>query len=321
MKKTHYIKTAVMSLCLAAGTVHSYPDKPVKFIIPSVAGGVSDAVGRVYAEEMGKILKQPVIPENVPGVGTLLAVKRALSAPADGYTVPIFANTIVTMPYVDKNAGFKSSDFTGVSYLSKMPLALIVSSNSKFKNISDLVAYAKQNPGLVTFSSVGIGTTSHLPVELFAQSAGVKFNLISYKGSAQAIPDVIGDRVNFMMGNAATVAELIKAGKVIALATTSPQRTDHFPGVPTFSELGYPEAVYELILGLMVKTGTDQAVINKLSAAAEKAKNNDGLRKRLKELGQDIPDENTVEKFNNFLEKEEKIMRKIVKSANIVISQ
>lgn len=320
MKKKIITISRAICIIFTIGNVHSYPEKPVKFIIPSVPGGVSDAVGRVYAEEVGKILKQPIVPENVPGGGTLLAIKRTLGAPADGYTVPIFANTIVTMPYVDKNAGFKSSDFTGVSYLSKMPLALVVGNSSKFKNITELVAYAKKNPGLITFSSVGIGTTSHLPVELFAQSAGVNFNLISYKGSAQAIPDVVSGRVNFMMGNAATVAELIKGGKVRALATTSPQRTEHFPDVPTFSELGYPEVVYELILGLMVKSGTDPAVIKTLANAVEKAKLNEGLRKRLKELGQDLPAENTPEKFNSFLVNEEKVMSKIVRDAKIVIN-
>lgn len=319
MKKVITIATATL-IFSTAGLAQSYPEKPVKFIIPSVPGGVSDAVGRVYAEEIGKILKQSVVPENVPGGGTLLAIKRTLSAPADGYTVPIFANTIVTMPYVDRNVGFKSSDFTGVSYLSKMPLALVVSSDSKFNSIAELVEFSKINPGLVTFSSVGIGTTSHLPVELFAQSAGVKFNLISYKGSAQAIPDVVGNRVTFMMGNAATVAELIRGGKVRALATTSPQRTEHFPGVPTFSELGYPQVVYELILGLMVKKGTPAELIKTLADASEKAKQNEGLRKRLKELGQDLPAENTPEKFNEFLQNEEKVMSKIVKEAKISIN-
>lgn len=297
----------------------AYPEKPIKIIIPSVPGGVSDAVGRLYAEEIGKELKNPVVPENVPGVGTIMAIKRTLNSPADGYTVPIFANTIVTMPYVDKKAGFKTKDFEGVSYLSKMPLALVVSSDSKFNTLKDLVDFAKKNPEHVSFSSVGVGTTSHLPAELFAQNAGVKFQMISYKGSAQAIPDVVSGRVDFMMSNAATAGELMKAGKVKALATTSKERNDHFPGVPTFTELGYQDVVYELILGLMVKKGTSPEVISKLSAAAEKVKDYEHVKKRLKELGQDLPAENSPEKFNAFLANEEKLMKKVVEKANIRI--
>lgn len=299
----------------------AYPDKPIKIIIPSVAGGVSDAVGRLYADEMAKELKSPVVPENVPGVGTYMAIKRTLNSPADGYTVPIFANTIVTMPYVDKKAGFTSADFMAVSYLSKMPLALVVSSTSPFKTLKELVDYAKKNPGAVSYSSVGVGTTSHLPAELFAQSADINLQMIAYKGSAQAIPDVVSGRVNFMMSNAATSGELMRAGKVRVLATTTKERNEHFPNVPTFSELGYPDVVYELILGLMVKKGTNPEVIAKLSSAAEKVKHIEHLQKRLKELGQDLPVENTLEKFNEFLAKEEKLMSQVVKKANIVVNK
>lgn len=313
-------KLALFAVVASASQLtFAYPEKPIKIIIPSVPGGVSDAVGRLYAEEIGKELKNPVVPENVPGVGTIMAIKRTLNSPADGYTVPIFANTIVTMPYVDKKAGFKTKDFEGVSYLSKMPLALVVSSDSKFNTLKDLVDFAKKNPEYVSFSSVGVGTTSHLPAELFAQNAGVKFQMISYKGSAQAIPDVVSGRVDFMMSNAATVGELMKAGKVKALATTSKERNDHFPGVPTFTELGYQDVVYELILGLMVKKGTSPEVISKLSAAAEKVKDYEHVKKRLKELGQDLPAENSPEKFNAFLANEEKLMKKVVEKANIRI--
>lgn len=317
-KKIKYFSVVLLAAAVSQ-LAHAYPEKPIKVIIPSVPGGVSDAVGRLYAEEISKELKNPVVPENVPGVGTIMAIKRTLNAEADGYTVPIFANTIVTMPYVDKKVGFKTSDFTGVSYLSKMPLALVVSASSPFKTLQDLVTFAKKNPGAVTFSSVGIGTTSHLPAELFAQNAGVNLQMISYKGSAQAIPDVVSGRVNFMMSNAATVGELLKIGKVKALATTTKERNSHFQNVPTFSELGYPDVVYELILGLMVKQGTSPDVISKLSAAAEKVKHYPHVQRRLHELGQDLPAEDSVAKFNQFLENEEKVMSQVVKKANIVI--
>jgi len=316
------IKIIVSAVVIGAfcNTVMAYPGKTVKIIIPSVPGGVSDAVGRLFAEEMAKELKVSVIPENVPGVGTYMAIKRTLTSEADGYTVPIFANTIVTMPYVDKNAGFQSSDFQAVSFLSKMPLALTVGHDSPFNSLQELVDYAKKNPMMVSYSSVGIGTTSHLPAELFAQSAGIEMQMISYKGSAQAIPDVVSGRVHFMMSNAATAGELIKAKKVKVLATTTKERNEHFPGIPTFTELGYPEVVYELILGLMVKKGTSAEVIAKLSEAAEKAKNYENVQRRLKELGQDIPAENTPEKFQNFLANEEKVMSQVVKKANISVN-
>lgn len=298
----------------------AFPTKPVRFIIPSAAGGMSDVVARVYAERMARILKQPVLVENMPGAGTLLAVRTVAKAPPDGHTLVVSANTLVTLPYVDKAANYSPSDFTGVSYLSKSPMALVVSASSRFKSLADLVTEAKKKPGALTFASVGIGTTSHLPVELFARSAGIKLELIPYKGIPLAIPDVVAERVTLMMGTSSSVGELIAAGKMRALAITSENRSPSFPNVPTFAELGHEEATYELIMGLNAPAQTPPAIVKALAEAAEEAKKDPELRKKLESMGQDLPVQRTPEQFNAFLRREEEKMKKLVAEANIRVN-
>lgn len=303
----------------ALNAQEAFPSKPIKFIIPSAAGSLSDAVARAYAERMSQILKQPILVETMAGAGTLLAMRHMLKSPADGYTLCVSANTIVTLPYVDTSSGFSPSDFTGVSYMAKSPMALVVGADSPLKTINDLIAAAKKAPGTLTYASVGIGTTSHLPVELFAQSAGIKLEMIPYKGIPLAIPDVVSGRVNMMIGTAPTVGEIIKSGRMRALAVTSEKRSPSFPNVPTFVELGHEEASYELFLGLMGLAKLPPGVRKVVADAAEEAKRDPELRSRLESLGQEMPAQTNPEDFNKFLGREAEKMRKLVKAANIQV--
>lgn len=326
MKRRVFIQT---SAALAAGTSlfqavfaqEPYPSRPIRFVVPTSAGSVSDAVGRAYSEHMARTLKQPIVIDNMPGAGTLLGVRNVLKPPFDGYSVLLSSNTLVTLPHVDQSAGYAPSDFTGVSYLSKMPMALVVGADSPFKTLAELISAAKKSPGSITFGSVGIGTTSHLPVELFSQSAGIKLNLIPYKGIPLAIPDVVAGRVTLMMGTAPTVGELIRAGKMRALAITSETRSPSFPNVPTFAELGHEAATYELFMSLVAPAKTSPAVIKILASAAEEAKKDPEVRKRLEALGQELATQSTPEQFNAFLRREEEKMKKVVKEANIQITK
>lgn len=295
-----------------------FPNKAVRLIIPSAAGGVSDVVARAYGERMAKSLNQPVLIENMPGAGTLLAVRHVLKSAPDGHTLIVSANTVVTLPYVDPKAGYSPSDFAGVADLSRMPMALVVGANSPYKTLAQLVDAAKKNPDALTFASVGVGTTSHLPVELFMQEAKIKMTMIPYKGIPLAIPDIIGERVTLMMGTAPSVGELIKAGKMRALAVTSETRSKDFPNVPTFKELGFPDANYELFISLLAPARTPDNVVKALADAVAAAKKDPELIKRLEGLGQELSAVTTPEQTNNFLRKEEERMKKVVKEANIV---
>jgi tripartite-type tricarboxylate transporter receptor subunit TctC len=201
-----------------------------------------------------------------------------------------------------------------------MPMALVVGADAPYKTLADLVDAARKAPGSITFGSVGIGTTSHIPVELFARTAGISMHLIPYKGIPLAIPDVMTGRVTFMMGTAPSVGELIRAGKLRALAVTAEKRSASFPGIPTFAELGYPDATYLLFLGLVAPAKTPPAVVQALSRAAEEAKKDPAVQKRLESLGQELPSQTDSEQFNTFLRREEERMKKVVKDANIQVT-
>ena len=322
MKRRVFVQSAAAWVAAAAVAPGAraqdpFPSKPIRFIVPTAAGSATDAVGRAYGERMAKVLKQPVIVEPMPGAGTLLAMRHMLKAPPDGYTLCISANTLVTLPYVDKSAGFTPGDFAGVSNFAVSPMALVVGADSPYKTLNDLVAAAKRSPGALSFASVGVGTTSHLPVELFAQSAGIRMELIPYKGIPLAIPDVASGRVTLMMGTSASAGELVKAGKLRALAVTSERRTPSFPGVPTFAELGHEEASYELFLGLVGVTKVPMPIRRQVAEAADEARKDPELRRRLEALGFDMPTQTTPELFDAFLAREAGKMQKVVKAANI----
>jgi tripartite-type tricarboxylate transporter receptor subunit TctC len=309
--------TALSSVALAQGG--DFPSKPIRLVIPTSPGSMSDAVARLYGELMAKALKQTVMVENMPGAGTLMAMRHLARATPDGYTLSVSSNSVVTMPYVDKNAGYRPSDLTGVANLASAPMVLVVSGASPFKTLGDLVAAARKDPDAITYASVGIGTVTHVPVELFSQAARIKMTLVPYKGTPLALPDVVTQRVTLIMGTSSSVNELIKTGKLRALAVTSEARSPTFPNVPTFAELGYKAASYDLFLGLMAPAKTPPAVLKLLADAAAEAKKDPELRKQLAQLGQELPAQATPEQFNEFLRREEETMKKLVKDANIQV--
>ena len=295
-----------------ANATGDYPTKPIRTIVPTSSGGATDAVARLYGELIGKLLNQPLVIDNVPGAVTLIGTRQVAKSNPDGYTLGIMANTVTTLPYINKSGSYSSGDLTGVSYLARSHMMLVVGAQSPYKTLNDLVAAAKKDPDGVTYASVGEGTTSHLPVELFARHANIKLMMILYKGITYAAPDVISGRVSAMMGTKPSVGELIKAGKVRALAVTSERRLPSMPDVPTFTELGYGDVVYELFLGLMAPSKTPTNIIRTLSAAFEAVKKQPDFAKRLEMLDQEMPTQSTPEQFNAFLRKEEERMKPLL---------
>lgn len=325
MNRRSFLQSCAIGL--AAGSITSfaharsdYPQKPIRFIVPTSAGGATDAVARLYGEHMGKALKQSFVVANMPGAATLLGIRHLIQSAPDGYTLGVAANTTITMPYVDKNSGYMPSDLIGVSNLAKSPMALVTSSESPYKSLDELVAAAKKSPGQISYASVGIGTTSHLPVELFAQAADIELMMVPYKGIALAIPDIVAGRVTMMIGTVASVGSLIESGKMRALAVTSDKRSPDLPDVPTFTELGYPDVQYELFLGLMAPANTPPVIIRMLSDAAEAAKQEPELQARLAHYGQELPTQDSMERFQEFLRLEEARMRRVIEKANISIN-
>lgn len=289
-----------------------YPQKSIRIIVPTSPGGATDAVARLFAEQAGQRLKQPVVVENVPGAATLIAVRQAVSAKADGYTLSVMANSFTAMPHADSNARYQISQLKGVSYLARSDMFLVVSANSPYRTLEDLVTAARKSPGELNYATVGKGTSSHMPIEMFSQDAKLELTAVPYKGITAAIPDVIAGRIDLMMGTIPSTGMLIKDGKLRVLAAAAPQRMASMPDIPTFTELGYSNVQYDLYLGLMTPAQTPDEVVKLLSDVFENIKTDPNVIKRLSQLDQNLPSHKTPEQFNQFLLQDEKRMRTLL---------
>jgi tripartite-type tricarboxylate transporter receptor subunit TctC len=296
-----------------------YPSKPVRFVIASTPGGLLDAVSRLYADRMAAHLKQSFVPDNIGGAASMIAARQVIKAKPDGYTLMTASNTIVTMPHLTTKAGYAMQDFTPVGEMCRSPSLLAVSSSSPFKSVADLVAAAKKSPGQLSFASGGVGTTSHLPAELFTRQAGISATHVPYKAIAQAIPDVISGRVTFVVVAPTSLAALIESGALRPLAITSDVRSPKFADVPTFKELGYPHAGFEIWTSILAPAGLPKAIQARLAEAMEVARADQDLIKRLDGMGQVISNVRTPEQFGALLHAEEDKISKLIKAANIVV--
>lgn len=295
-----------------------FPTKPIRIIAGSAPGTLVDQAARLYADKMQGHLKQPVTVENIAGASTLLAVRHVLKAPADGYTVLVSANTLVSVPHINPQAGYAVKEFTAVGEMVRSPMLLVTSSSSPFKSLADLIASAKKSPGTVSYGTSGIGTTNHLGVALLARQAGVSFNHVPYKGITAAAPDIAAGRINFMMGAPNSAAALMQSGALRALAISAEKRSPKFADIPTVKELGFPDAIFEVWIGAVAPATIPRPVRARLGEAMEAARNDQDLLRRLEGLGQEVSAVRTPDQFESVLRADEEKLRKLIRDAIIV---
>jgi len=303
----------------AAAQDAPFPSKSIRIVVSSAPGALTDVATRLYAAQMAAVLKQAIVVEDLAGASSVLAARHVAKASADGYTLLATANTIVTIPYVSQKAGYLPRDFVAVGELVRSPALLVVGGASPFKSLADLVGAARQGANKIAYASGGLATTSHLPVELFARQAGVSFIHVPYKGVSAAVPDVAAGRVDFMAGTATSFSKLMKSGALRALAITSAERSLKFPNVPTFKELGYPEASYEIWISLLAPAGTPAAVRSRLAEAMEVARGDATLVNKLEGLGQTVSTLKTPDQADAYLREEEAKVRKLIKDIKLTL--
>ena len=273
-------------ICLPAHA-QSFPDRPIKIVVPFPPGGSSDIVARAMAEGAAEALGQSVIIENVPGAGGNVGTARVGKSLADGYTLvqcTIGTCSINTSLYA--NAGFDvQKDFDPVFLTGGVMNVFTVNNSFPAKSIQEMVAWAKANPGKLSFASSGIGASNHLAPEWLAFLTGTTMLHVPYKGSGPAIIDTVGGQVMMFNDNEPSILPQIKAGKLRALAVTGPQRSSALPDVPTMEESGYKGFVVEPWFGFMAPKATPKPIIDKLNAAFNAALQNSRVRNRLVEAG------------------------------------
>ena len=261
-------RIAAVTLSIACVTAHAqpYPNKPVKIVVPFAAGGAVDILTRVLADKLGPVLKQTIVVEPVAGAGGNLGSAAVAQAAPDGYTLLMATTGTHTInPGLYKNMPFDASkDFAPITLIASVPNILVVHPDVPAKNVRELVALAKSQPGKLNFASFGHGTSNHLSGELFKSVAAIDVVHVPYKSAPQAVLDLVGGQVSFAFVNAPLALPQVKAGRLRALAVTGAKRSPAVPDMPTMAEAGLPDFVVESWYGLMAPAGTPEPVVRKL---------------------------------------------------------
>ena len=253
----------------AAFAQSNYPSKPINFIVPYGAGGSADSRSRQLAQKMSLILKQPIVIDNKPGAGGNIGTEAIVRSAPDGYTIGMgnFAPMAVNKTLFGNLRYDPETDLTPIILIEKGPLVLVVNPNSPFKTVQDIVQAAKAKPGVLTFSSGGIGGSHQLSAELFELNAGIQMIHVPYKSGSAALTDLMAGNVDLMFDQMYSAVPSIKADKIRPLAITSKKRSPLLPNVPSFVELGYPKVEVLNWQGLIAPKGTPKAAVEKVQNA------------------------------------------------------
>jgi tripartite-type tricarboxylate transporter receptor subunit TctC len=269
------------TLALAA-----FPDHPVRLVVPFPAGGSTDLVARVVAQELGATLGQTVVVENRAGAGSLIGSEYVAKAPADGYTVLMAGLTNVFLPYAHKDLHFQPiDDFAPVGLVADLPNVIAVNAKTPYQTLADLIASDKAKSGTLSFGSAGVATPSHLVCEMVNHQAGIRLQHVPYKGNAPAVNDLMAGHIPVMCNNLGGTLPYMAGGQIRILAQTGKSRSPSAPNVPTFSELGINGLDTGLWMGLMVPKATPKDVVATLNAALTKVMSQPSTNEKLAKLG------------------------------------
>lgn len=287
----------------------TYPNRPIKMIIPFAPGGASDFVGRIMSNRLGEILGQQIVIENRAGAAGNIGMELAAKAPADGYTLYLGnIGTLAINPALYANLAVNPlKDFAPVTLVSDMPSALVANNDLPANSVKELITLLKSQPGKFNFASPGSGSLNRLEMELFRKTNGIDMVHVPYKGGAgPATVGLIGGETQVMFNTMASVISFIKAGRIKGLAVTTAQRLPQLPDVPTMVELGYPDMVSSSWQGILVPAGTPKDIVAKLHAALVQTMDTPDIRQRLGNGGAVASTSKSPEEFGDFLATETK---------------
>lgn len=307
---------AIGLLVSGAACPQAWPSKPVRIVVPYAAGGTSDFVARLIGQKLGERLSASFVVENKPGAGGRLGFDAAAKSAPDGHTLASTDSSYAMLPALYGKLPYDPADLQPVSLLTQVPLVLVVSEKTGFRQMSDLVAHAKAHPGRLNFGSGGIGSATHLAGELLKHAAGIDIVHVPYKGAGEAMTAVLGDTVDLLVTAAPTAAPHIKAGRVRALAVTGPQRAAGLPEVPTSAEAGLPAFAITGWVGLTAPRGTPPEIVRRLRDEAVAALALPEVQARLAALGAE-PVGSTPEAFGRVIAEETRRWTDIVRAASI----
>ena len=316
MRAVLFLVSALLCTATAAQTA-AYPTRPVRFIVPSAAGGGTDIIARAISLKLAESLGQQFVVDNRPGAGQMIGIELAAKAPPDGHTILMAASTLAINPVMYKKVSYDPlRDFAPVTQAASLPNVLVVHPSLPVNSVAELIAYAKQRPGRLNFASAGIGTSPQMSIELLKSMAGIDMVHIPYKGTAPGVVDLLAGQVLVMAPNLLTALPHIKSGKLRALAVTSAKRTQALPEVPTVAESGLAGYDSTQWYGVLAPAGTPREIVTRLHDAIVRALRDAEVGKRLAADGAE-PVGSSPEEFAAFIKSESEKWAKVATAAGI----
>jgi tripartite-type tricarboxylate transporter receptor subunit TctC len=318
MARTRFWLAAIMALAPATLCAQAYPVKPIRMMIPFPAGGGSDTMGRVIGQKLSERLGQPVVIENRPGAGGSIGADVVARAAPDGYTILLGSTSeLVQYPNVNPKIPYDPlRDFAPITLVGTVPLVLVVHPSLPAHSVKELVALARTRPGEINFGSAGNGSTTHLAVELFILMTKVRMTHIPYKGSPQAVADLVAGNVQLGIPTMPAALPFIKAGRIRALGVSSGKRTPVLPEVPTLREAGVTEYATDLWTGVLAPAATPAAILTRLHAEIVEVLGLADVRDALGRQGA-LPASSTPQEFAAYMKAELAQWAKVVKAAGV----
>jgi tripartite-type tricarboxylate transporter receptor subunit TctC len=314
---------ALLALLLPlTGFSQNYPNKPIRWIVPYTGGGITDVVTRIVTQKMSGPLGQPIVVDNRPGANSILGSDLAAKAAPDGYTMlTVIAGYAANFTLYQGKLPFDpAKDLVPVSLAGIAPLIMTVNNNLPVKDVRELIAYAKANPGKLNFGSSGIGAAAHLTCELFRQTVGIDMVHIPFKGTAPATAAVMAGDIQILVDTPSSMMPHVRGGKLRALGMFSARRLPAFPDVPTIAEAGGPPLESSTWVLFMAPGGTPKAIIDRLAAETAKAINESDIGERFLQLGI-VPSGNSPEAAKRFLDVEVAKWAKVINIAGVKAEQ
>ena len=314
-----WIIASALLACATLTTAQTYPVKPVRIMVGAGAGGGTDIIARMLAEKYQTALGQPFVVENKPGASNTIAADLTARAPPDGHTLLLATNTGQAIaPHLMKLGFDTNKDLIPIALIVVVPNVLVVSPSVPAGNVRDLIALIKAKPDGFSYGSSGVGSTQHLAGEAFNLAAGTKAVHVPYKGSSQALADLVGGQIQMDFDTTSSAMAFIKSGKVKPLAVMSPKRSPELPDVPTLAEAGLPGVEMTTWYGLFVTAGTPKTVVDRIYAETMKALQMPDVQKRLLGLGGE-PGTLTQDQFTAMVRSDYDRFGKLIKDANVKI--
>lgn len=306
---------------LVASAQGAYPNKPIRVIVPFAAGSTTDIIARAITDKMSQSMGQTLVIDNRGGASGTIGQQAVATAAPDGYTIMIHSSSHTVSPSTFAKLPFDTmGDFTGVTPISSTPNVLVMSPSKNIKTLQELLAAARAKPGSMNFASAGQGSATHLNAEKFKLAAKIEATNIPFKGSGEAVTEVMSGRVDYYFSPIAPVIGQIKNGQLVALAVGSPKRASALPQVPTTAEAGVPGSEFNFWIGMMAPAKTPRDIVNRLHDEVIKALNTSEVKERFAALGADAWTL-SPEQFDAYIKDEIKSNAVLVKAAGLQPTQ